>query len=107
MRNASWYPIWPVAPVIATRTGVLLFCFMDDICLDNSTVQNRLRAGILPRGCGPNGAAAAPANASVAVFERLFREAVLAQQAAELMVAETQDLRRDGLFELRALERTP
>src|SRR6187431_1946860 len=46
-------------------------------------------------------------SASVAVFERLFREAVLAQQAAELVVAQAQYLRRDGLLELGALERAP
>src|SRR5262245_50976017 len=59
MRNASWYPIWPAAPVMPTRTGVLLFCFMDDVCLDNDAVQNEMRAGILACERGPTGYVAA------------------------------------------------
>src|SRR5688572_7830780 len=91
-----------------TRTGVLLFCFMDEVCLDNDTFQNRMRAEILARGCSSPGAvAAARTGASIAVVDALLRETVLAQQAAKLVVAQTQYLRRDGLLELRALERAP
>src|SRR6188508_2919571 len=107
MRNASWYPIWPAAPVIATRTGVLLFCFMDDVCLDNDTAQPNGGRNITMCMRADRPCRRAMTSASFAVFERLLRETVLAQQAAELVVAQAQNLRRDGLLELRALERTP
>src|SRR6188474_3501509 len=98
MRNASWYPIWPAAPVIATRTGVLLFCFMDDVCLDNDTAQPNGGRNITMCMRADRPCRRAMTSASFAVFERLLRETVLAQQAAELVVAQAQNLRRDGLL---------
>src|SRR4051794_21727892 len=80
---------------------------MGDVCLDFRCEQNRMRAEILPCECGPTGCRRLRTRASVAVLEPLFREPVLAQQAAELVVAQAQDLGRDGLLELRALERAP
>src|SRR5688500_12609415 len=43
---------------------------------------------------------------SVAVVCGLFREPMLTQQTAELVIAQAEQLRGDGLLELCALERT-
>src|SRR4029078_11819396 len=88
MGKASWEPICPAAPVMATRTGALLFCFMTGIPdLDG----NNWLSG--PASYKAASLGVVVCHVSVRFGIRALGERVLAQQAPKLVIAEPQQLR--------------